>query len=328
MKEEAKYKDYFVFNKALELINKSRYILIVTHINPDADTISSALALSNYFKENKVKHTIFNKMITLPSNLDFLDNFHKINNQLPKFYDLIISVDCANLKRVGIKLDSNVDILNIDHHQSNDNFGLINIVDDTQSSNAEVLYSFFEKNNLNISKKVAQCLYVGLYDDSLAFTTPRCDSGSFEKANHLVRLGADPTFIADKLLRRDSLAKYRLMPLVFNTLELHLEGKVATIYVKDEWFKETGALYTECEEFVNTILRIGIVNISIFFRSSKNGIRASIRSKNNIDISNIASNFNGGGHKMAAGCTLDTGDIDSAKHILLDFIKELKIVSV
>ncbi|MBT4029946.1 MAG: bifunctional oligoribonuclease/PAP phosphatase NrnA, partial [Campylobacteraceae bacterium] len=103
-----------MYSKALDLINKSRYILIVTHINPDADTLSCALALSNYFKENKIKHAVFNKMKALPSNLDFLGNYQKITDQIPKFYDLIISVDCANLKRVGIEFDSNIKIINID----------------------------------------------------------------------------------------------------------------------------------------------------------------------------------------------------------------------
>ena len=317
-----------MYSKALDLINKSRYILIVTHINPDADTLSCALALSNYFKENKIKHAVFNKMKALPSNLDFLGNYQKITDQIPKFYDLIISVDCANLKRVGIEFDSNIKIINIDHHQSNNNFGIINIVDETKASSAEVLYEFFKQNNLQISQQTAQCLYVGIYDDSLAFTTPRCDSGSFEKANHLVSLGVSPSFIANKLLRRDSLAKYRLMPLILNTLELHFEGKVATIYVKDEWLKQSGALYTECEELVNMVLRIGIIDIAIFFRYSNGSTRVSMRSKNNIDVSPIASHFNGGGHKMAAGCTCNTQDIDEAKKMILNYIEELNIYGI
>lgn len=311
-----------MYKQALELIEQSRYILIITHINPDADTLSCALALSNYFKENKIKHAIFNKMKELPRNIDFLDNYHKIHNQLPKFYDLVIAVDCANIKRVGIDLDTTIPIINIDHHQSNENFGTINIVDDKKSSSAEVLFDFFEQNSLTISKAVAQALYVGIYEDSIGFTAPRCDSKTFQKVNHLVSLGIDPSFIADKLLRRESLAKYRLMPLVLGSLKLHLEGKVASIYVTQEWLQQSGATYTDCEEFVNMILRIGIVDIAMFFRYSKGVTRVSLRSKNDIDVSKIASHFNGGGHKMAAGCTCHTEDIQEAKKMLIDYIKE------
>ncbi len=307
--------------KALDLIQDSHYILIVTHINPDADTISCALALSNYFYKNKIKHKVFNKMTNLPRNLDFLDKFDKITDQIPKFYDLVVCVDCANLDRVGVNFDENIKIINIDHHMSNNNFGTINIIKADRSSAAEVVYEFFEYNKLNISKEIAQCLYVGIYDDSLRFSTPRCDESTFDVANKLVKLGVNPSEIADNLTRRDSLAKYRLLPKILESLELHFEGKVATIFVKPQWLKETGASYLECEEAVNMVLNIKIVDIAIFFRNSQEKTRVSLRSKNNVDVSNIAKYFNGGGHKMAAGCTCDTDDIFEAKNMILKFLE-------
>jgi phosphoesterase RecJ-like protein len=308
--------------EALKLINESRYILIVTHVNPDLDTLSCSLALSNYFKENKIKHTIFNKMKELPRSIDFLSNYHKITDQVPNFYDLIITVDCANIKRVGIELQSDVKIINFDHHQSNDNFGTINLVDDSKASSAEVVYEFFEKNKLKISKEVASCLYVGIYDDSNGFTTPRSKQSTFAKANHLVSCGVDPSFIASQVYSRESLAKYRLLPLVMGSLEMHFEGQVASIYVTKEWLDQTGASYQDCEEFINMVLRIGVVKIAMFLRYSKGVTRVSLRSKDNIDVSKIASNFDGGGHKNAAGCTCKTDNINEAKQMLLDFLKE------
>lgn len=311
------------YKQALDLINNSHYILIVTHINPDADTISCALALSNYFYEHKIKHKVFNKMSSLPKNLDFLNKFDKITNQLPKFYDLIIYVDCGDKDRPAIVLDENVDIINIDHHNSNNSFGKVNIVDDTRASTAEVLYRFFEQNNLSISKQTAQCLYTGIYDDSLKFSTPRTDANSFKIVNHLVECGVEPSYIADKLTRRDSLAKYRLLPRILDSLELHFEGKVATIYVLDEWLKQSGADYRECEEAVNMVLNISIVNIAIFLRVSNGKTRVSLRSKKD-DVSVIANKFNGGGHSLASGCSCDTLDVIEAKDMILEYIKGIK----
>ena len=135
-----------------EKIENSRYCLIITHINPDADTISSALALSNYMYEKKIKHKVYNSSKDIPRALDFLPKFDKITNQVPKFYDLVIFVDCAVADRVGIEVDDGVFIINIDHHQSNTNFGDINIVEDSKASTAEVLYNVFEKANRDISK--------------------------------------------------------------------------------------------------------------------------------------------------------------------------------
>jgi len=309
-----------IYKQALNLIQNSHYTLIATHINPDADTISCALALSNYFFENKIKHKVFNKQKQLPRNLDFLDRFSKITDQIPKFYDLIIYVDCANKNRVGIEFISDVKVINFDHHKSNDNFGIINIVKNNYTSTAEVIFEFFDKNDLPISQKTAQCLYTGIYDDSLKFSTPRCDCHTFEVANKLVSLGVNPHSVADNLTRRDSLAKYRLMPLILDSLELHHSGCVATIYVKQEWLAQTGANYIDCEDVVNIVLNIGVVDIAIFFRTTQGETRVSLRSKNNIDVSLIAKNFAGGGHKMAAGCTCETDDLIEAKNIILDFI--------
>ncbi|XPV52293.1 MAG: DHH family phosphoesterase [Halarcobacter ebronensis] len=91
--------DFSNYAKALDFIEKSRYILIITHVNPDADTISSALALSNFFYENKIKHKVFNVSSDFPQNLDFINRFEKITDQLPKFYDLAICGDCGTYEK-------------------------------------------------------------------------------------------------------------------------------------------------------------------------------------------------------------------------------------
>ena len=323
-------KDFIVNNKinmtdysrALALIEKSRYILIITHVNPDADSISSALALSNLFFENKIKHKVFNISSDLPQNLDFIDRFDKITDQLPKFFDLAISVDCGTKRRLGFELDKDIPLINFDHHQSNNNYGTINLVDPMKSSTAEIVYDFFKHNGLYITKKSAIALYVGIYDDSLAFSLGRCDELTFDKVNHLVECGASPSFIANKMKRRDSLAKYRIIPKVLESLELYKEGKVATIYAKEEWFKETGAHNRDCEDALNMVMSMDIVHIAFFVRIVNGESRISLRSKGKIDVSKIASTFDGGGHFNAAGCTVDSLDIEDVKQQVLKEVLE------
>lgn len=310
------------YQDSLQLINNSHYILILTHKNPDADTISCALSLSNYMYENKIKHKVFNSSTNLPRRLDFLSKFDKITNIIPKYYDLVIYVDCGDKKRVDLKIDKDVKIINIDHHQSNTMFGDINIVDENKGSCSEVVYSFFDINNLKISKNVAECLYVGIYDDNIAFTTPRTTQATFETINLLIKTGISPNKIANNLLSRDSLAKYRILPKILNTLELSSEGKVATIYLDSIWLKQTGATVQECDDVINMILNIAVVDIACYFRVIDNKVRVSLRSKNNIDVSNIAKIFNGGGHKNAAGMTIITNSITDAKQQLLICINE------
>lgn len=161
--------DMAEYTKALQLIEKSRYILIITHVNPDPDSIGSALALSNLFYENRIKHKVFNISSDLPQNLDFIPRFDKITDQLPPFFDLAISVDCGTYKRLGFELDPSMPLINFDHHQSNEGFGTVNIVDPMKSSTAELVFEFFKHNGLYITKNSATALYVGIYDDTLAF---------------------------------------------------------------------------------------------------------------------------------------------------------------
>lgn len=311
------------FNNALNLIEKSRYILIVTHVSPDPDTISSALALSNYLHENRIKHKVFNKKISdIPQRLNFLNKFDKITQEFPKSYDLMITVDCGTRNRTGFALPTDIPVINFDHHKSNDNFGTINLVDANKASTAEVIYDFFSFNGLYITKSTAEALYVGIYEDSIAFTTPRCDEFTYEKINFLVKCGADPSYISQKLIQRDSLAKYRIIPKIFESLELYEEGKIATIYCKPEWLDETGAVLHETEVVLDMILNMAIVKVALYFRVQNGKTRVSLRSKEKIDVSKVAHVFNGGGHLNAAGCSVETADLNEAKQIVLKEIFE------
>ncbi|MEA2049919.1 MAG: bifunctional oligoribonuclease/PAP phosphatase NrnA [Campylobacterota bacterium] len=309
------------YQEVINLINDSRYILILTHINPDADTISCGLALSNYCFENKIKHKVYNSSKEIPNSLDFLPRFDKITSEVPKFYDLVIYVDCADELRVGLDLALDTKVISIDHHQSNTNFANINIVDDSKASTAEVLYDIFEYNSIKISKNIASCLYVGIYDDSIAFTTPRTTSRTYEVVNTLVNTGISPSEIANKLLRRDSLARYRIMPKILSTLQLSSEGRLATVYLENSWIDETGAKISECDDIVNMVLNIAVVEVIAYLRVKEGKVRVSLRSKGDIDVSKIAKNLNGGGHKNAAGLSIDTKDILEAKDSLISLIQ-------
>ena len=315
--------DMSAYTKALELIEKSRYILIITHVNPDPDSIGSALALSNLFHENKIKHKVFNVSSDLPQSLDFIPRFEKITDQLPAFFDLAISVDCGTYKRLGFELDSSIPLINFDHHKSNNSFGVVNIVDPQKSSTAELVFEFFKHNGLYITKDSATALYVGIYDDTLAFSLGRCDETTFEKINFLVECGASPSEIANKLLRRDSLAKYRIIPKVLDSLELYKEGEIASIIAKEEWFKQTGAHNRDCEDALDMVMSIAVVKVAIFVRISNGMARVSLRSKGQIDVSKVAGIFDGGGHFNASGCTIEILDVEKVKEIVLKEIFEI-----
>ncbi|MGB3751164.1 MAG: bifunctional oligoribonuclease/PAP phosphatase NrnA [Arcobacteraceae bacterium] len=311
-----------LMKEAYAAILNAHYILVVTHKNPDADTLSCGLALSNYFSENKIKHKVFNGSLVLPRQLNFLSKFDKITNTIPKFFDLIIYVDAANKERIGTKFPDDVQSICIDHHQSNNHFAHLNIVDDSKGSTAELLYCFFEVNQLSISKKTAECLYTGIYDDSLAFTTPRTDADTFLIISELLKRKIDVSFIAEKLYKRESLGKFKMVVKIMNTLDLFAEGKIATVHLDSIWLKETGAEISECDDIVDRVLGIGIVEVVAYFRVLDGNVRVSLRSKQNIDVSKIASIFQGGGHQNAAGLSLLSDDIEESKKKVVKTIRD------
>lgn len=310
------------FNEAFHLICNSHYILIITPINPDIDTISSALALSNYMVKNNISHKVYNNTQNYPKKLDFLPRFDKIINQLPKRYDLIIYLDCGHKSKLELQFIENCKFINIGHHQSNNNYGDVNILDDYKGSTAEILYDFFIVNNVPITKDIAICLYVGIYDESIAFTTPRTNRKTFEAINTLLSTGINISYILEQLCMRESLAKYRLLPKILETLQLHLGGTIATIYQKDAWLQITGATFNECDEVVNEILKISVVKIVIYLKEDKSDIRISLRGKDDIiDLSKIAIFFHGEGDKNTASAILKDMNIAVAINKLLDTIK-------
>ena len=113
------------------------------------------------------------------------------------------------------------------------------------------------------------------------------------------------------------MAKYRIIPKVLDSLELHKDGEIATIYALEEWFKTTGAHARDCEDALDMIMSMQIVQVAFFIRFTNGVCRVSLRSKNELDVSKIASIFDGGGHFNASGCTIDTKDVEVAKNLVL-----------
>ncbi len=310
-----------LFQEIYKKIQEARYIVLLTHKNPDPDTIGSALALGSYLKNEKKKYKILNTSKIIPTQLSFLNGFDKITDQLPKSFDLVIYLDCSNDTMVGINIDKDIFSIVIDHHQTSEEKADINLIDSTSGSTGEIVYDFFLFNKISITQNIAQALYVSIYSDTVGFTTSKTTAKTFEKITNLVQTGIDPSFIANNLLQKDSLAKYRALPKVLETLELHFGGNIATIYCEEQWVEQSGVELYELDFVSNMVLNIAIVHIVAYFRKVDNKIRVSLRGKGDLDLSEVALNFHGGGHKNASGFNLQTQNIQKAKEQFLNHFK-------
>ncbi len=303
------------------IIDAHRTITILSHINPDADAIGTSLGIYTLLKTYNKHVEVVNYSTNLPQYLDFLPNFSKIKHKIDYAESLIITCDCGSIDRLGFDV-SHREIINIDHHQTNQNYGKLNLVDPLLSASSHVAYNVLEE-KFSITAEVATCFYTALLSDTQYFTTNNVDEEVFAFAVELMARGADHKSVAFNLTQRRSLSSLRILGKALDTLTLHKNGSVASLYVDREMFISTGAGMSDIEGIVDYARSLATVEIGILLVEQGSSVRVSLRSKH-LDISPIAEYFGGGGHKNASGFTVQSGSIEE---ILDKILQQIEIRS-
>ncbi|HIP17858.1 MAG TPA: bifunctional oligoribonuclease/PAP phosphatase NrnA [Sulfurovum sp.] len=308
-----------------EKIAQAKNITILTHLNPDADTIGTGLGIYNLLSRDKSKRVeIVNASNMLPKYLDFLPGFEKIKHKMDFETSLIIACDCGSLDRLGFDLE-NRDIINIDHHNSNAYYGSINVVIAEYASASQVAFALF-RTLYDIDAGTANCFYAALLSDTRYFTTSSVNKEVFDVTKTLVALGANPAKIAFHFTQRRSLSSLRILHKALGNLELTCDARVATLFVTEDDIAATGATMPDMEGIVDYARSLVTVEIALFAMELDNGIRISLRSKG-ADVSALAALFGGGGHKVAAGLTLDKRDLHETIDIMTKNIQKLGLLN-
>ena len=308
-----------MYKKIWNKIQESNNIVLISHVNPDGDALGSSLSMYNILKNMGKNVTIVN-MTDLASYLNFLPNYDKVKKTLPKKIDLMISFDCGSFDRLGIDEKPQF-LINIDHHVSNTNYGDINLIENAAST-SQVVFNILSENNVEIDKDSAICIYTALVTDTGNFQYESVTSEVFRVASELVKCGVEPQFISKMLYERDRLSRLRFLAKALDTLELHLEGKVGIVEVTNELMAKTGAIKDDTDGLVNMVRKLETVEVAMMLREEENGdIKVSMRSKNYVDVSEIAVKYGGGGHIRASGVTLSNKTFNEIKNMLLEDIK-------
>lgn len=307
----------------IELKN-AKTIVVLTHESPDGDAISSSLsvyhALQQYGK---------NVDVVIPEHakdFDFLPGADKIlNTGKEEAYDLAISVDCTDLKRLaGGKefFETAKKTVEIDHHSVNAMFADYNYVDPVSPSCCQVLIAMFEYYGVEITKEIANCILTGMITDTGGFQWGGVTPETFEFAAELIRKGAKIKEICRKALRNKTKAHCKLERLVYDRLEFYEDDKIAISYITIEDNQNTGAKLGDEEGLTEMLRDIEGVEVAVLLKEKegKNGYKASLRSHETINVSEICLLLGGGGHPGAAGCFIP-GTLEQAKTKILDAIK-------
>lgn len=317
-------RERFPHEEVKEKIESADTITILSHMNPDADALGTALGLYALLCKDKSKKVeVVNASVALPLYLDFLPNFKKIKHHMDYINSLIISCDCGSVDRLGFDLEGR-DILNIDHHKSNTRYGSINVIFPEYASASQVAFDLF-KEIYAIDANTATCFYAALLSDTRYFTISSVNEEVFSVAQKLVKLGAKPNDIAFNFTQRRPLSSLRILERALTSLTLHNEAKIATLKVTEEDIKATGASVPDMEGVVDYAKSLVTVEIAVFAMELEDGIRISLRSKT-VDVSKVAMAFGGGGHKVAAGFTFAKGGLQESIDTILDKIKELELL--
>ena len=314
-----------MYQEAWRRMLEANHIVIVSHVHPDGDTLGSALALYEVLKNAGKKVTHFNKSAELPYVYDFLPGFSKIKHELPKAFDLVVSCDCSTLDRLKIT-EGTYDIINIDHHLTNQHFGTLNLVVDRFTSAGMVVYELLKANDIAITKACAICLYTAIADDTGFFLYGDMDELTFSIVAQLVKCGANPKEIASKVKRREPLSKIRLYGYMLNHFSLHENGTIATIIFDRKTLEATGAKRHDTKNIVNMLRSIVHVTSAIMLLEEKEGgYKVSLRSKD-INVAKLALEYQGGGHKTAAGFEVPSCDPLVLRDEIVEKIKRIREV--
>jgi len=310
----------FPYDAVETLIEEAESVSILSHLNPDPDTIGTALGIYTLLKASKKRRVeVVNASKELPRHLDFLSGFEKIKTKIEYENSLIIACDCGSIHRLGFELEGRK-ILNIDHHRSNDLYGTINVVFPEYASASQVAFGLFKKHH-TIPVKSAEAFYAALLSDTRYFTTGSVTEQVFKAAQELVELGADPGKIAYHFTQRRSLASFRILQRALNSLHLYSDARIAVLHVSKEDIAASGAKVPDMEGIVDYARSLATVEVAVFAMETDDGIRISLRSKG-IDVNAIAAAFGGGGHKVAAGITFQAGNLQQIIDTIIVKIQE------
>ena len=304
-----------------QAIENAQHIVLIAHINPDADSFGSASAMYTHLMRLEKKVTLFCVTERINPRLSFLPWFDKMRHQFPKSAELAISFDCGAYKRLGVEVPC--ELINIDHHKSNEAYATINVIDTTAISTTQVLFDAFNKHGIKINPKMATALYAGLLDDSHGFLAPKTDARSFKMASALTEAKAEISACAQALFHHNSLAALRLKGMMFEKMYLLFDARVVIHLVTKEMMAITGGREVDCEAALEESMGLPHVELALMLRENRNGtVKGSLRSVGDLDVERIAKNFGGGGHRHAAGLDVEGSSLDALYQKLLTVIKE------
>lgn len=298
-----------------EAIQSHQRFVLTTHVRPDADALGSELGMAGILEHFGKQVRIVNAS-PVPPRLRFLDPDNRclhlgadITEAEALDTDVHIVLDTSawgQLAEMGTVFRRFQGLkLCIDHHVAAEDIGAIDLKDVTAEATGALIVQAARTLGAPITKPMADVLFCAIATDTGWFRFPSTTGNTMRIIGDLVDHGASPNILYEELYERDSMPRLKLLSRALDRVTLDCDGRLAWTWVRTEDFAETGALPSDTEDFVNECLRItGTRAAFIGIEQVNRNVKVSFRSRAPFDISKIAEQFKGGGHKQAAGATL------------------------
>ncbi len=304
----------------LSVIRKNNVFLLTTHVNADFDALSSQLALAIFLKSRQKKVYLMNadKPLLMHRLLPCVRSVKEFKNQKID-YDAAIVLDCGDLGRIGkVKklIQKDKPLVNIDHHVTNDFFGSVNLVKKNASSTAEIIYDLLAQAKEKLTKDMAVLLYAGIMTDTGSFRFENTTSHTHEVVGQLMRFKFSVSKLYSQIYEVVPLKDLNLFASLMGNFKISHDGKVASIELPKrivDQFSGTFDLREKIFSFLRTIK--GVEVVAILTQHQKKSTRINFRSQGKVDVAKLASLYQGGGHKRASGCWINSPVKEAKKEI-------------
>jgi len=322
--------------KIHEVVKKSERILLHLHPGPDGDSVGSTLAMTHYLLSLGKKVTLISGDSEPPGYLSSLPGFKKIKNQNfqktnLKKYDLFLILDTADknqITKIGqVDFPDSLNTIIIDHHHSNPKFADINYVDSKSPATCQILYQLFTAWKAKITPEIAICLFIGIYQDTM-FKYPGTTSTTFEICSHLTKIYPDFTKIIFEIENSNDQSRLKLQGIALSSIETFLDNHLAISSISNQDIVKNSftANNISGSDMANTLKSVvGWTIAAHIVEYQPNHCKVSFRTRNSekYDVSKIAMSIgSGGGHKAAAGTTIDQS-LSKTKKMIVNAVKKI-----
>jgi bifunctional oligoribonuclease and PAP phosphatase NrnA len=315
-----------------EIVCSHQRFLLICHVRPDCDALGSELAMAGIL-ESQGKNVLMVNDFAIPPTLTFLDPQHRVKQfgrditaeQLAD-REVIIILDTSAWIQLGKMADvirqSHAIKLVLDHHVSSDNLGAEFFKNTSAEATGRLVVEAADALGVALTPEIAGHAFAALATDTGWFRFASTSADTLRLAGRLVDAGARPDFLYKQLYEHDSLGRLKLIGTTLARTKTELNGRLIHTWIQQPDFEATGALPSDTEDIINMTLTVCGTEMAVILVQQASGqFKLSLRSRSDVDCSKLAEQFGGGGHKRAAGATLD-GPLEVAQGRVLDAVRK------